>query len=75
MAKEFVPPVEAAGISAPGGNLAFGICDSKSSEAWRLAQRLDETLPIRVVLEDRFAPVAPIHDVIHPMRYIAGVDI
>jgi len=30
----------------------------------RLAQRLDETLPILVIVEDRFAPVAAIHDVV-----------
>ena len=30
-----------------------------------LAQRLDETLAIRVILEDRLAPVAAIHDVVN----------
>ena len=36
----------------------------------RFAQRLDQTLPIRVVLEDRFAPVAPIHHMIHCPRIL-----
>ena len=30
-----------------------------------LPQRLDEALPIRVILEDRLAPVTTIHDVIN----------
>ena len=34
----------------------------------RLAQGFDKTLAIRLVLEDRFAAVAAIHDVVHPVR-------
>jgi hypothetical protein len=33
-----------------------------------LAQRLDEPLAIRVVLEDRLPPIPAIQDVIHPVR-------
>jgi hypothetical protein len=38
--------------------------DVKSSEAQRLAQRLNETCPICLVMEDRFALVVPVHEVV-----------
>jgi hypothetical protein len=36
----------------------------KSSEAWSLAQWLKETLAVGVSAENRFPPVAAIHDVV-----------
>ena len=83
VAEEFVPPVEARGVSAqeplhPGNEIGarrlhdeMKVIGHEAERVHlpirlgaRLAQRLDETLPVGVVFEDRFAAIAPIHDVI-----------